>query len=537
MNQKIKIKNQLRDAYNVGSINHALCADVTLLGYLGELYLIIDLASRAIVGHAYTSKHVDTELVIKTNLLVLQQRRFLPVVKIIHTDRGSIFRNDLYEQTMQKQNVIVSRGDAKAFQNQAIESLNRTIKRILKTIIMVNKINPETDRKVIQSTPVFHTQYVEPKQMEIFVKSAIEIYNNKKHSKLKSLTPNLMEEAYFHKNQTEHSKVDPVVTENGSIEDAAMQVFQAQVVQEFKGDWQRFFIEWREKQEKQHIEVITSQGVIIKKLDKRAIEAELNEKALLVKYESLYEKHMQVHKEITFLYEQEEAKKIAEETRAEAKLRKKQAKQQNLRQTITTDEFLLIIKIVKTKAKYLKARRILALYLLYLTGLRVTNLLNLNVGQVNQLLQRAHTDITLIKRGAKRHPIRLAYKGHLLIKTIEDHINILSQNKSQDDPIFTTQHSIHEPISSYTFERELNNILTIASSMLNKHIRTHSFRATLITDLLKNKVPIHEVQQIMGHQSIGATLLYNRTGMTVKDIDKQMSKRHRISADSIDTKI
>lgn len=116
-----KVRNQLNEhKYNSASTNYAITADVTKLGKIGEILIFLDLASRAIVAHAYTSEHVTTEVVLDTIDLMLKQRSFLPPVKIIHTDRESLFKNDLYEIALAKYGIIVSRGSSEAFANQPI---------------------------------------------------------------------------------------------------------------------------------------------------------------------------------------------------------------------------------------------------------------------------------------------------------------------------------------------------------------------------------------------------------------------------------
>ncbi len=70
-----------------------------------------------------------------------------------------------------------------------------------------------------------------------------------------------------------------------------------------------------------------------------------------------------------------------------------------------------------------------------------------------------------------------------------------------------------------------------ASELLKKHLRTHSFRASLVTQLLNQGVPIQNVKDIVGHTRLESTLKYNRSSLHVKDIDKIISKRYHESMD------
>jgi site-specific recombinase XerD len=305
-------------------------------------------------------------------------------------------------------------------------------------------------------------------------------------------------------------------------------------------DWQRFFLEWREQQTKQHENVISKldnqHQAVVTKLDQRAQKAEYHEKAANEKYQSIYEKYLEIEKQLNFVHEQAQAEKQEQQLKDLSKAKRKQAKKQDLRQTVTRQEYRTILQqCIKGRNQFIKARRFTAIAVLYLTGLRVSNLLLINVGQLNQLLEKGHTEVALIKRGSRRHPVRLAYKGTMLLADMAEHINLLSEGKDHEKPAFTLKKGEEAPIAKHTFERELNAVLKQASSLFRKHIRTHSFRATMISDLLQNEVPVQKVQQVVGHQSIGATLAYNRNNLTVKEIDKMMTKRHQLDSHQLDS--
>lgn len=73
-------------------------------------------------------------------------------------------------------------------------------------------------------------------------------------------------------------------------------------------------------------------------------------------------------------------------------------------------------------------------------------------------------------------------------------------------PLFTTQVCFSKSIDRTSLEKELNAALTKASEMFRKHIRTHSFRATLITNYLQ-RTPIDIVKDVIGHRDIKTTAL------------------------------
>jgi hypothetical protein len=63
--------------------------------------------------------------------------------------------------------------------------------------------------------------------------------------------------------------------------------------------------------------------------------------------------------------------------------------------------------------------------------------------------------------------------------------------KEGTDPLFTTQMQLNKSINRSLFDNELNLILKKVSLSLHKHIRTHSFRATIITELLETFGMMH----------------------------------------------
>ena len=55
-------------------------------------------------------------------------------------------------------------------------------------------------------------------------------------------------------------------------------------------------------------------------------------------------------------------------------------------------------------------------------------------------------------------------------------------------------------------------------------MRTHSFRATIITELLASTF-MHQVKQVIGHRSISTTLEYKRCRLQPRQIHKIWASR------------
>ena len=507
-NIKSETKNKMMQKYLALSTNYAICIDVTTLGLYGELFLAIDVAARNIVGHCYTNENINTSQVCETIQKIARQRSFLPQIEIIHSDRGSIFSNQEYFACLEQLNIKRSRGSAKAYQNQVVERLHGSIKLILRQII-----DPNWTKK--QPDPLSQLQ-ISFEDMASLIKQAIEQYNQRPHRSLYGLSPNQMEEALFLKHGDQHpTDVGELITANDESPQArAIILYKKEVALNYQGDWERFFIDWRTKQE-------TFQRELIDQLrqDKQKAQAKLNE--ISTQYENLYTQNLDLQRKLEEVYQESLRLKKEREEKLLKKQRKRDAQKLPLRDTIDLADFEHILLLVRGRAGA-KERRRLALALLYLTGLRVSNLLLFNVAHARELFDKGNTRIQLIKRGEKRFPLRLSPKGRRFLLRFREDFMKLAHNKKDDAHLFTAAQDLTKPIARENFDKELNKILAKASAQLEKHLRTHSFRATIITELLKRE-PIEDVKEIIGHRSISSTLEYKRSRLQPRQMDKMLT--------------
>lgn len=333
------------------------------------------------------------------------------------------------------------------------------------------------------------------------------------------ISTNHMEEALFEKHGNSKPNELVVLQKNdNSIIANEYSNYKKQVVSQYKGNWERFFFECILKQEEQHQEIINE-------ITKSGREARQREKEISEKYQTLYNEHLEAQRKLDFLHEQALIFKKEKEEKELLKLKKQQAKKLPLRDTINPEEFHFIISNVDGKP-FVKERRTLALVLLYLTGYRVSNLLLLNVRNLKELMEKGNTQISLIKGREQRFNLILSNKGKRLLLNFKDAFYILSANKNENDPIFTPINKINVPMPRENLDKELNKTLKSASELLQKNIKTHSFRATVITELLANSISIDDVKEIVGHKSINSTLHYKRSRLSPQEIKKAHNARN-----------
>nr|AJF36710.1 hypothetical protein [Klebsormidium flaccidum] len=279
---KNEVRNLIMQKYISIRTNYAICMDITNLGVYGQLVVAVDMAARHIVGHWYHNEAITTEHVCQTLTQLTKKRSFLPKIEIIQTNRGSIFTNPEYYDCIDQYKILKSKGSSKGHQNQVVERLFRTLQSILRVLICPGWKQKDPD-------PLKQLQF-SSQEMASFVQQAIEKYNSKPHRHLEGLSPNQMEEALFLKHGNEHPQEPTqliVKNENSLLAQEAIE-YRRQVAQQLKGDWLRFFIEWKKDQEKLQKQVINQieqrKEQVIARLTQTAKEAEARAEEIQSQY-------------------------------------------------------------------------------------------------------------------------------------------------------------------------------------------------------------------------------------------------------------
>ena len=140
-------------------------------------------------------------------------------------------------------------------------------------------------------------------------------------------------------------------------------------------------------------------------------------------------------------------------------------------------------------------RDIAIIDLLYSTGIRVGELVNLNISDVN-LQQR---ECVVYGKGDKER------RGYFDAKA-KIHLQAYLDTRSDADPaLFVTLDSPHARLKISGVEirlRELGRRLGIS------RIHPHKFRRTMATRAIDKGMPIEQVQKILGHSQIDTTMQY-----------------------------
>jgi site-specific recombinase XerD len=140
--------------------------------------------------------------------------------------------------------------------------------------------------------------------------------------------------------------------------------------------------------------------------------------------------------------------------------------------------------------------------------MRVTNLQKVYYTHLNSLLNKQ--SITQIKTGQSLiqqiYPWQSGYSK--IISNVEADIKLLIDSKKDEEGPFT--------MSREHLNRGLNEVLKKASIVLGKHLRTHSFRINMATEIISQYSPV-AAQKVLGHSNINTTMKYDRGGFSQRE--------------------
>ena len=147
---------------------------------------------------------------------------------------------------------------------------------------------------------------------------------------------------------------------------------------------------------------------------------------------------------------------------------------------ITFDEFNKMLSFVKKK------RDRLILMVLFYTGVRVSELVNIKKEDINF----EGGFIRVFGKGGKERYVPIP---KFLINELEEYIKYLKSDKLFD-------------ISTRQVERIVKKYAKLAG--INKKVTPHVLRHSLATTLLSKGVDIRYIQELLGHSSLSITQIY-----------------------------
>ena len=189
-------------------------------------------------------------------------------------------------------------------------------------------------------------------------------------------------------------------------------------------------------------------------------------------------------------------------------------KEKKLPVVLSTEEMIEILDSIEV-SDYLSSRNRCLIELLYATGLRVSELLDLTLNNINIKMGF----IKVLGKGNKERMVPFsAYTGPLL----EEYINeYRDEFKSKNDLLlFYNQHG--KRLSREEFYQILQTIIQTTS--VTKKVSPHTIRHTFATHLLENGADLRSIQELLGHSDISTTTIY--THISNKKINQEYQQFH-----------
>ena len=133
--------------------------------------------------------------------------------------------------------------------------------------------------------------------------------------------------------------------------------------------------------------------------------------------------------------------------------------------------------------------------LLYSTGIRVGELVNLNISDVDFEAR----ECVVFGKGDKERKVYFDAKAKLHL------LNYLNKRNDDNPALFVTLDAPHDRLKISGVEIRIR---TLGRKLNMGKIHPHKFRRTMATRAIDRGMPIEQVQKILGHSQIDTTMQY-----------------------------
>ena len=149
----------------------------------------------------------------------------------------------------------------------------------------------------------------------------------------------------------------------------------------------------------------------------------------------------------------------------------------------------------------------------YTTGIRVTELMGLNVPDVN--LSAGELKVT-----GKRSKQRIVPFGPELNRSLRDYLMERSRQACETEALFLDEKN--RRINYGRVRQLVENYLSLVTTQKKKS--PHVLRHTFATVMLNHGADLEAIKQLLGHESIGTTEIYTHT--TFAELKKEYEQAH-----------
>ena len=171
---------------------------------------------------------------------------------------------------------------------------------------------------------------------------------------------------------------------------------------------------------------------------------------------------------------------------------------------------VLKLEALRTSCSTLRDRALVEF--LYSTGVRVSEMVALNVGDI----EMGRQELVVYGKGSKERKTYLTDGAKFYLRRY-------LQTRSQEEglagkPLFETLDKPHDRLTVAGVQHMLRQLGKRAKV---DNVHPHRFRRTIATDLLNRGMPIEQVKEFLGHEKLDTTMIY----CTVKEESVHSSHR------------
>ena len=191
-------------------------------------------------------------------------------------------------------------------------------------------------------------------------------------------------------------------------------------------------------------------------------------------------------------------------------------KEKKLPQYLNYNEMIEIFDTIDTST-FLGLRNRLVMELLYATGIRVSELVNIKINDIDI----HNRQIVVTGKGDKT---RMVFFNEVCCNILKKYLSI-SMGLRKDDYLIINNNG--KGISSRMIGLIIDKV--ILETSIIKHVHPHTLRHTFATHLLNNGCDLLTVQELLGHSSISTTGIYTHvTTEHIKDVYYHTHPRGKI---------
>jgi site-specific recombinase XerD len=500
-----------------------------------KLFLVVSLKTRTILGYIQGGNCQNEDMIIELYKRILDEYEFSGPPCVIHSDMEPALHSKNIREFLGDHNVHVSITKGVKYQNQVSEAVNSRIKYLVAEI-MLEDVNSWSYRKFKQSLPedlkpirlkidrcrskeykkhLFQSEWFKSQQHEV-IQQAIIKYNKTDYSRGIS-----REEAHYYDSFIESANIDNINLV--SSEHVLAQKIKNENLASIK-QVQTKIAEILKTGSNTEEKIAEIMSLMFQRQDQTDVLLQQGFIGLSIQNQELKEELEIVTGQLQELLKQQA--EILEKRR-----KRKDRKRLPQKDPLTRDIYDFLIKEANLiyRDTYQGVRLRIALAILTVTGVRISELLPLKVNQIQTLMTGSWIAIDRLKRGPSNHKAFLTQAGRKIMRDRRRDFEIIIYAKEDDSFVFTPQYSA-DPLERSSFTKLVNGFLKTRTEKLpsKPNITSHSFRIGFITELWKDTKDIEFVRQAIGHAKIETTSRY------VQNLSAEEREQRMINLESSD---